>query len=870
MRYRLKYILTFLINLLLIVLNGQSFAQENPADSLSSNLEQIEQIGDTIKIRSSGGIDSLLISSAKDSVILNLKTMKLRMRGDVKINYQTQKLNAEVVEVDLRNSLMDATGIVDSTGKYIGFPQFIEMGKEFFGERIRFNFKNNKGIISLGETELDEGFYFGEKIKRVNQSSFFIEGGYYTTCDAPDPHFHFGSNKMKLVAEDRIFIDPLIFYVEDLPIFILPIGLFFPTQSGRQSGLIVPSFFFSANRGVVFENLGFYWAASDYFDTKITFDIYSKGGIMSKSSSQWALKDVTNGSLNLSYGKTRFDVDDDWKNNYNLSMRGAYTIDPTTKISSNLNFSSSDFYQKTSTNPYERLTQNMTSNADFSTSWDNGNSLSLSYSRDQNIINDDYSQSVPLRFNMPNFLPLKGVANPNSWLSDVTMGYSMQSEHSTTRRLQTDSTIETDNKFRITHRPTLSISPKLGYFNVSPSISFSGNNFLRKMKRKFDMSDSTVVETFEDGFYTEYWASFGLGVSTRIFGITDDNNRFFGFIKPSSFGVKAFRHTWEPRLSFSYTPDFSNLFWDEYTDESGVIKKYSIFEKDGGSHAPSYLSQNLRYSDNHKFELKIAQGDTLDDKIIEIMKINYSINYDFTADDKKWSNLTMGFRTPQLNFLSFKANATFSLYDQEEIFDDEGKATGRFQEINQLMIDNGNGLMRLKVFSFDLNTNISSKGISFDEGFSEAEDTRAKIEEDSLALGDRFRLRQSGDYIAPDLFGDSSPGYTSVSIPWSLGAGLRFSYNEPTIDNISRNIDLTARLNITLTPTLRFDADLGYNLVENELVYTNINLTKDLHCWELTLRWTPTGPAQGFYLRFGIRASMLQDLKIEKHSSPIY
>ncbi|MCB0702632.1 MAG: hypothetical protein KDC55_07985, partial [Ignavibacteriae bacterium] len=61
-----------------------------------------------------------------------------------------------------------------------------------------------------------------------------------------------------------------------------------------------------------------------------------------------------------------------------------------------------------------------------------------------------------------------------------------------------------------------------------------------------------------------------------------------------------------------------------------------------------------------------------------------------------------------------------------------------------------------------------------------------------------------------------------------------------------------------------------YDLIDQKLENTSINITKDMHCWDLSVRWYPTGINQGFYLRFGIKASQLQDLKLEKRDDPIY
>jgi hypothetical protein len=61
-----------------------------------------------------------------------------------------------------------------------------------------------------------------------------------------------------------------------------------------------------------------------------------------------------------------------------------------------------------------------------------------------------------------------------------------------------------------------------------------------------------------------------------------------------------------------------------------------------------------------------------------------------------------------------------------------------------------------------------------------------------------------------------------------------------------------------------------FNFVSKELIVPNFNITKDLHCWQFNFTWYPIGINNGFYLMFGIKAPQLQDLKIEKRSSPFF
>ena len=270
-------------------MNYLSKAQDNISDSLAIGKNSAEKI-DTVKVNTKSSLDTIVKYEAKDSLIYNLKSKTMRLKTEAKIDYKIQKLNSDHIILNFDNSTLIAESDTTKAPRLRQYPKFADGGQSFIGSRIYYNFKTNQGTISLGETEITDAFYYGAKIKRVSENELFVEDGCYTNCDDPHPHYYFGSPKMKVIVQDKIFIDPIIFYVEDLPIFIMPIGLYFPNKTGRQSGIIIPSFFYSKTRGMTIEDFGVYLALSDYYDTQFDFDYYTKGGYNITNRTRWKLK----------------------------------------------------------------------------------------------------------------------------------------------------------------------------------------------------------------------------------------------------------------------------------------------------------------------------------------------------------------------------------------------------------------------------------------------------------------------------------------------------------------------------------------------------------------------------------------------------
>lgn len=825
------------------------------------------------------GVDSVITFYANDTMKIDVANRKGRLISNASIEQKKMKITAGIIEIDFNTSTLIAQPQKDTNGHFIDIPAMTDNGETYYGASFRYNMKLGTGTISSGETQLGEGFYYGNTIRRVAKDELYIKDGFYTTCDAPHPHYHFGADKMKMLVGNKIFVDRLSFFVSDIPIFTIPFSMYLPIEKGRRSGLIVPSFYFSSSRGVVFQNLGYYWAASDYWDTKLTADIYTKGGFILNNSTQWKLTDVFSGNANISFGNTKYVIDDPYSKAWKFGMTHQQTLSPFESMSANLNFASSDFERNTSTNLNNRIEQSIRSSAQYSRTFENGINAALSLQNEQNIITNEYTGSVPLSVSVPQMQPLKNLLPKNlwySWMRDITFNYRGNANYNFSKKTGTINTIQTDTGLvfdtsynynstgYITHTPSISISPKFGFFNVTPNVSFGANNFFRRVIKEYDADNNSVIEHFERGFWTEYYYNFGIGLSTRIYGVANDKNKLFWLLDPNSIGLKAIRHTYQPNISFNYSPDFSTQdydFYGRYTDANGRENKYSFFEREGGSHASSSLQKRISYSDVHSLEIKRKINDTTDENL-ELLRLSLSLSHNFAADSIKFSDIATTLRAPAIKFVDMSANANFTIYDEQK--DD----FGTFHKINQFLVSNGKGLARMTYASISLSTSFSDNGFS-NSGTTGADTNGSDTtKEEEKMLGSRFvGTREEKD---GDIFGEHTDGYSPINIPWNITLGLNFSYNQSQIDKIERRLDLNTSINFTIAESWKVSTGFQYDFISKQLITPKINITKDLHCWDLTASWYPSGYNRGFYLRFGIKSAQLRDLKIEKHDSPVF
>lgn len=810
-----------------------------------------------------GDIDTIIVVSATDSVHFNVKRKTMRLRGNAVVTFRQQIIEAEIIEIDFASSTLNAEGAQDSAGRISGFPVFKDKGEEFAGESMTYNFSTGRGRVKFGETSVEGGFYYGSRIKRIDDKTAFVEDGCFTTCDAPQPHFYFNAPKMKVVVDDKVFLDPTILYVEDIPLFALPIGLFFDARKGRRSGFLMPNPLVTNGRGIVLQGLGYYFAVSDYFDTQITSDLLSKGGFTSYSESQYAVRDRLNGRMKITFGYTRQNVEDPYQRNFAIDAKHQQQLSPNESIAADVLFTSQNVFQNTSTNPVDRIRQNARSNASYQRTFYNGMTFNLGFTRDQNMINGSVNSVPTVSFGVPQFYPLRSVIGGESWLRDVTFVYRSTGRYSysSQRGADTGNFFVSENSV-VEHRPGITVTPKLGNFTFQPSVSYSENWWFQRYSKRVDTTDTIPreVETREPGFFREYTYSYGINASTFLYGM----------LYPNAFGISAFRHTLQPIIGFQYSPDQSdpgNGFYGTYIGARGQTVKYNRFGS--GSIASGSEKYLVTIGLTNKFSIKPTQADsdTVAAKPIDLVTFNVNSSYNLVADSMKLAPLRFDLRTPVLEAISFNLTGTFNPYDQAKV---ENATTGRLEwrDIGTSMIEAGKGLGRFTSLAVQIGTKFSSEGVSFERSTIVSDSSKQDSAKEDLRS--RFSRRLNLREEEVDLFADHSPGWSPVIIPWEVSLDFSYNYSKPNPEVFTQTLAMRFRGSVTLTQTLSMSAVGVVDVLNYKLNTPIIDVTKRIHCWNLTLNWVPLGVNQGFYLRFSAAAPQLRGVEFVKQNTPLY
>jgi len=227
------------------------------------------------------------------------------------------------------------------------------------------------------------------------QDSTFMSHAQFTSCEVDEPHYHFETDEIKIVAGNVLVARGVRLYFADVPVAWLP----FMAQSlsrGRSSGLLTPRF--SVNDIVRtsggyrrrVSNLGFYWAASQYADALVSMDWFSETFFAVTGSVRYRFRrQFLEGTLN-----TKRFWNSDGSSELAVDTRHSWEIDERTQLRISGRFvSDNQFVRDNSFNPQE-VTQSIDSEAGMNRRFDWG-SLSVSANRKQYLSDDRTEWLLP-------------------------------------------------------------------------------------------------------------------------------------------------------------------------------------------------------------------------------------------------------------------------------------------------------------------------------------------------------------------------------------------------------------------------------------------------------------------------------------------
>jgi hypothetical protein len=236
--------------------------------------------------------------------------------------------------------------------------------------------------------------------------------------------------------------------------------------------------------------------------------------------------------------------------------------------------------------------------------------------------------------------------------------------------------------------------------------------------------------------------------------------------------------------------------------------------------------------------------------LLDGLSINGS--YNFLADSFRFSPLTVAARTNLFDKINITANAQFDPY--------QTNAQGR--RINELV------WMKKPV---SLGT-LTGGGISLQSRFSGGAPKQGASTNSIINRNNRNPNGMPMDeYQQEASYMSNNPGeFADFSIPWDLNFSysLRFArmadYANPGKFKNNFNQDVNFNGSVNLSPKWKVGLTGSYNITLKQMGVLTMNLSRDLHCWQMSIVVSPVGRYKFFTINISPKSNMLRDIKVNR------
>ncbi len=826
---------------------------------------------------SPNALDYRVDFKSEDSLYFDMRNQKVYMYKKANLNYDDINLTANYVEMDFNKTELFASGLEDSTGKLKGQPIFIQGESEFRSETMRYNYDSKKGLIKNVMTEDGQGTIRGKVIKKMPNNEANIKGGSYSTCPSCENRdFEFRYFKSKVIPNKRIVTGPAFLVIEDVPTpLFLPFG-FFPINKSKHSGILLPTWGESANRGFYFENMGYYFAINDYIDFKIVGDIYTRGSWAVKPSTRYRKRYKYSGSFDFLYAIniTGEKGTPDYQSDRDYQIRWRHAQDqkarPNSNFTANVNIRSrkSNYYNPSTAQDY--LSNTFQSSIAYQTSFAGKYFLTLNASHSQSTQTKLMTLTLPeVSFNVNRFYPLrkKKRSGKMRWWEDISVNYTANMKNTVTIEDSLLFQPETWDKMQngIKHSIPISSSVKLfKHFTWTNSINMTDRMYFRTIRKDWDgdtlfSGNDTIVGYVRtdtvNGFSNAFDGSISTAISTKVYGM-------FQFGK--NFPVQAIRHVMTPKVSFTYTPDFGDPQWGYYKSYYNPdLEKdvdYSIYEGSIYGSPPGNKSGRVNLSLSNNLEMKVrSRKDTVtgSKKIKLIDDFTISTSYDMAKDSLNWAKLRLSGRTTLFKGFDIRYSSSFDPY----VLDSAG-----VRNLNQTEWKVNKRFLRLDNTSWEFSANLRLNPEFFKKKGKGGKEENSR-ENDLADMAENMDMYEELESIY-----NNYDDYIDWDIKWNLNITYNFRYTiQPTFVNqtkTGKEETLVQTLGVSgdfnVTPKWKIGFRTGWDFEAADLSYTSINIYRDLHCFEMRFNWIPIGGRQSWNFALNVKADMLKDLKLQR------
>jgi len=777
------------------------------------------------------------------------RNKRLHLYGAAQVTYGDIDMKADYILIDYGKRELLATYTLDSLGRRVGEPLFVEDGDTVRAGSIRYNFDSKKGLIEDVIVKQEEYYLSMEHAKRQPNEEIHFTHGKFTTCNLKEPHYHFFLSKAVLVPEKRIVSGPMNLWVMGVP---TPLGLPFALipqkkkEDQNPAGFIMPQYSIVSAYGMGFTDLGYYKPINERLQTTLYGTLYSRGSFGVKNRTEYNFRYKSNGYAEAGYSSFRYGWPDssslnaitlDWVHNQDPKANPFWTFGANIHFSSNSSNKQTLYVQ----NP-NYFNNTLNSDVRFGRRFAKA---PLSADAKLSMRQNSSTKQIDLTSPLVNFQTTSRIFPFKEVNKIFGFTYASELQNRSTfkdRYLKNGDFDSIGMQYRsgVNHRFGLSGTVSLlgGTVRLTPSVNYAQYFNFQSIQKSVTANGSLIVDTMNTAGFTHSFSSSAALTSTLY--------SYYRFIGKRQ---TLLRHVMTPTVSFVYSP---NMQWGNrvYQDTSGKVIQYNMYERSIYSQGLGANSGRIALGLNNTFELKQkSDKDTITGFKKTRLIDNFFLNtdYDIFKDSMRWSDLSMNLVINPVPMFNMTLNATHSWYAWNN-------TTG--ERLSTYAIKNGQGLGRITNSSLTTTFSLTDKKYR--------DDLQSRTSQMMNTWNPQYQTWLTSPYQM-----------VYFDIPWkvSFTHSLNFSLNNDTASYASRKYVPTNTLNasgyFSITENWKVTSTVLLDIENAKISNLNFTLNRNLHCWNVAINWTPIGTNQNFSVTLRGNAAALQNANFTIRKPPI-
>jgi hypothetical protein len=165
-----------------------------------------------------------------------------------------------------------------------------------------------------------------------------------------------------------------------------------------------------------------------------------------------------------------------------------------------------------------------------------------------------------------------------------------------------------------------------------------------------------------------------------------------------------------------------------------------------------------------------------------------------------------------------------------------------------------------------------SAGISLSTQFQGGDPSakKARIPNNPNQMVNQYTGMPLDEYQTEAAYISNNPAeFTDFSLPWSINFSYSLQYNkifQLSKHDFTTSVNQNVNWNSTLRLTEKWQMGINgyYNITEAQLGTLSLSISRELHCWQMSINISPVGRYRFFNIAISPKSSILRDIKINR------